>query len=78
MLEPGNHGSQANNILAHLLEGHSITPLDALQQYGCFRLAPVIHVLRKQGYRISTETVSNKRNGKKFASYKLEKNSPMQ
>ena len=77
MLEPGNHGSQANNILAHLLEGHSITPLDALQQYGCFRLAPVIHVLRKQGYSISTSMISSKR-GTSFASYKLDKNTPMQ
>ncbi len=76
MLKPGNYSSQMDNILAHLMEGHSITPLDALEQYGCFRLAAVIHNLRGQGYKISTKKVSNRR-GKTFASYKLNANTPL-
>lgn len=70
MLEPGKYNSQKDNILAHLLKGYSITPLDALEQYGCFRLAAVIFNLRDEGHKIVTKTI-NKR-GKTFASYKLE------
>lgn len=76
MLSPGKYTSQSENILAHLMEGHPITPLDALEQYGCFRLASVIHNLRRDGYTILTRTVSNKY-GKTFASYKLDKEKPL-
>ena len=34
--------SQYDMILKHLKRGDSITPLDALDKYGCFRLAAVI------------------------------------
>lgn len=73
MLSPGKYNSQADNILKHLMDGHSINPLDALEQYGVFRLAAVIHNLRARGYKIKTKKISNKR-GKSFASYKLETN----
>tara|TARA_R100001530_G_scaffold132720_1_gene105400 strand:- start:531 stop:767 length:237 start_codon:yes stop_codon:yes gene_type:complete len=62
--------TQKNNVLKHLESGKEITPLDALEQYGCFRLAAVIWNLRDEGYKIATKTVSNKY-GKTFASYKL-------
>ena len=62
--------TQKNNVLKHLESGREITPLDALEQYGCFRLAAVIWNLRDEGYKIATKTVSNKY-GKTFASYKL-------
>ena len=78
MLSPGKYSSQSENVLAHLMEGHSITPLDALEQYGCFRLASIIHNLRKDGYKIKTKTVSNLKSGKTYASYKLEKNAQLQ
>ena len=70
MLEPGRYSSQKDNILAHLLKGHSITPLDALEQYGCFRLAAVIFNLRDDGHSIKTKKMT--RRGKTFASYHLE------
>ena len=70
MLEPGKYNTQRNNVLEHLESGREITPLDALEQYGCFRLAAVIWNLRDEGYKISTKTVTS-RYGKKFASYKL-------
>jgi len=70
MLEPGRYSSQKNNVLTHLKEGHQITPLDALEQYGCFRLAAIIHNLRRDGHAIKTNTIT--RRGKTFASYKLE------
>ena len=72
MLKPGNYSSQIDNILAHLLEGHTITPLDALEQYGCFRLAAIIHNLRQEGNKIITKKITRK--GKTFASYYLEGN----
>ena len=31
--------SQNERILAHLKKGKKITPLDALEKFGCFRLA---------------------------------------
>jgi len=57
--------------LNHLKGGLSITPKDALQRYGSFRLAAHIEVLRKQGYPIVTEMVKTNKN--EHARYKLEK-----
>ena len=71
MLEPGRYNNtQKDNILAHLRRGYNITPLDALEQYGCFRLAAIIHMLRREGHSIKTKKITRK--GKTFASYKLE------
>lgn len=61
--------SQNDDILSALIAGRSITPLDALRDYGCFRLAARIDELRRQGYVITTEF--QKRNGKKYAAYRL-------
>ncbi len=61
--------TQNDAIREHLMSGKSITPLDALRDYGCFRLAARIDQLRKQGYCITTEFET--RNGKKYASYRL-------
>ena len=58
--------SQRMQVLNDLKLGYAISPINALQSYGCFRLASVIHRLRKQGYKI--ETVTGKTN---YASYKL-------
>jgi hypothetical protein len=60
---------QVDEIRQALLDGKSITPLDALRDYGCFRLAARIDQLRKQGYCITTEFAH--RDGKKYASYRL-------
>jgi hypothetical protein len=61
--------TQTDAIRAHLLSGRDITPLQALDDYGCFRLAARIDELRKSGLDI--ETITETRNGKKFAKYKL-------
>jgi hypothetical protein len=61
--------TQNDAIKQHLLSGKPITPLDALQKYGCFRLAARIDDLRKAGLNI--ETLTEKRNGKQYASYVL-------
>ena len=61
--------SQNNQIRAALLSGRSLTPLDALQDYGCFRLAARIADLRREGMDI--ECISETKNGKRYARYQL-------
>lgn len=61
--------SQTDLILKHLESGKSITPLAALKLYGSLRLGGRIYDLKKQGYPIETKMV--RRNGKRFASYRL-------
>jgi hypothetical protein len=61
--------SQHDAILAALKRGSRITPLNALRDYGCMRLAARIDDLRNEGYQIDTRIESA--NGKRFASYKL-------
>jgi len=61
--------SQQEKVLGHLQAGQSITPIEALNNYGCFRLAAVIHKLKQKGYTIESTSVS--RNGKCFAKYQL-------
>ena len=55
--------SQNALIKGWLLNGHSITTLDALTMFGCFRLSARIANLREEGYDIVTEmvTINNKR-----------------
>ena len=44
--------SQNKQILKHLKSGNSISGIDALNKFGCFRLPARIHDLRRQGYNI--------------------------
>lgn len=62
--------SQCQDIFEHL-KRQSITPIEALNKFGCFRLASRINDLRKMGHNIITQTV--RKNGKKFARYVLVK-----
>ena len=62
-------GTQDQLILAHLLTGKTITPIEALRKYGTFRLSARVFNLRKQGYNVVTDIVY--KNGKHFASYSL-------
>ena len=61
--------SQNDHIRAALMLGRSLTPLDALQDYGCFRLAARIADLRREGMDI--ECISETKNGKRYARYQL-------
>lgn len=61
--------NQTDLILAHLKRGESITPLEALNLYGCFRLGARIDDLRNKGYEIQTDMVPS--NGKRFARYSM-------
>jgi hypothetical protein len=64
------HVSQRKQILNHLLAGNSITPLEALGVFGCFRLAARIEELRDDGYAIDTELREDPK-GKKYARYTM-------
>jgi hypothetical protein len=61
--------SQTEQILNHLKKGKKLNPLQALNLYGCFRLASRISELRKDGHLI--DTIPTKKGKKVFASYKL-------
>ena len=62
--------NQTNQILEYLQEGNSITPIEALNKFGCFRLGARIWDLKNKGYEIKTEMVQK---GKKtFAKYSLQ------
>jgi len=64
--------SHSDKIAALLEKGRSITPLEALSQFGCFRLGARIHDLRCAGMKI--ETIPHKtESGKIIAKYKLTK-----
>ena len=53
--------SQTARILSYLLEGHSITPLEALDKFGCFRLGARIKDIERQlGYAPSRDRVKVK------------------
>ena len=60
--------NQSEMILKHLQKFKSITSLQALRMYGCFRLSARIWELRRQGYNIKSEMVKLD-NGKKVARY---------
>lgn len=63
--------SQKYKILKHLLAGHTITSMEALGRFGCFRLADVIYKLRGEGYNIKTELIDNYNNSGQHARYTL-------
>lgn len=63
--------TQTEAILADLMRGRHITPLDALADYGCFRLAARVCELRDRGHAIFT-THKRLPNGKRVAVYSLE------
>ena len=52
--------SKQEKVLTHLQVHGSITPLEALEKYGSFRLGALIFNLRKQGYDIKTNIVPKK------------------
>ena len=63
--------SQNKQILDYLEIGNKITSLEALNNFGCFRLSSRIFDLRQKGHNIITE--KKKVDGKTFAEYSLKK-----
>jgi len=47
--------TKKDKVLAHLMNGQPITPIEALNKYGSFRLGAIIFDLRAEGHKINTE-----------------------
>ena len=60
--------SQNKAIKAHLEKGNSITAMQALKQFGCFRLAARIKNLKDEGMNIQKIMMKNTE-GKRIAIY---------
>ena len=50
--------SQTDRILEYMLAGNSITPLEALEKFGCFRLGARIGDIKARGYLVYSEFVT--------------------
>ena len=62
--------SQLTDIKTHLTKGNSLTAMDALEQYDCFRLSARINDLRNEGMNIKTYIMQI--NNKRIAKYIIE------
>lgn len=62
--------TQNSRVLRHLEAGKAITPLEALEKWGIFRLGARVWDLKQMGYRIRSQLVTNA-HGKRFARYSL-------
>ena len=67
--------SQNLRIKKHLEAGRSLTALDGLHLFNCFRLGARIHNLKGQGLNIETEMITIISDGKekRIAKYSLAK-----
>lgn len=67
------HLTQREIIRTHLLNGHDITPIEALNLCGCFRLSAIIHTLRhKENIPIEMDQPQAS-DGKPYARYWVDK-----
>ena len=65
-------GTQKANVRAWLLNGNTITPLEALNKFGSLRLSAIIFDLREEGLPIVTEKIQVSPR-KRVAQYSLPK-----
>jgi len=65
--------TQNKQIINYLRQGKTLTSLEALQLFGCFRLSARISELKESGWQI--DSVNIKKNGKTFAEYSLSNDS---
>ena len=64
--------SQRAKVLYHLENYGSLTAIEALELFACFRLAARINDLKEAGHNIQME-MKKMKNGKKIAVYSLPK-----
>ena len=65
--------TQNKRIEAYLMSGRTLTPLDALHEFNCFRLSASIYDLRKRGLDIESRRRKITSDGKQkvVVEYKL-------
>ena len=61
--------TQTEWVRLQLIAGRALTPMDALKEAGCFRLAARVDELRNMGMRITATLVQ--RHSKRFSEYRL-------
>jgi len=64
--------TQISWVLDELLKGRHLTPMDALKGCGCFRLAAIIHILKRGGWNIVNVWHTSPKNKKQFAKYVMQ------
>ena len=68
--------SQNNEILEYLSKGNTLTSLEALSRFQCFRLASRINDIKAKGYQVMVDMVSTASN-KKVAQYSMKREGEM-
>ena len=63
--------TQNEQIIEYLKTGASITPLEALRMFGCFRLAGRIFELKEKGWPIISERLEVEK-GRRVGQYTLQ------
>jgi hypothetical protein len=64
--------SQTKKIKRHLLKGHSVTPIEALNKWGCFRLGARIYDLQRSPHYLNIESrMKLLRSGKRVSEYRM-------
>jgi hypothetical protein len=63
--------TQEEFVKTYLKSGKRLTALKAMGEYNIFRLAAVIHKLRKQGFNIVSDTKRSAA-GRNYEEYRLE------
>lgn len=63
--------SQTRRIFHYLSQGRTLTSLEALELFNCFRLGARIADLKEKGHEIKSERVRDERTGKWFARYSM-------
>lgn len=61
--------SQTTLILEALQNGDKLTPIEALERFGCFRLCARIWEIKAMGFDVKKETIDVGDDGKKVACY---------
>lgn len=69
-VQKSRSATQTELVLDHMRRHGSITALDAMNHYGCMRLAARIKDLRDDGFTILTDSVKST-TGAQYARYRL-------
>lgn len=68
-MKKSTEDSQDDMVLAHLKRGRTLTPLEALDRFNCFRLGARIHTLKGLGHDINSTLI--RVGDKRVAQYSL-------